>query len=365
LIAYYRFNQGIAAGANPSETVLIDDSGNGNNGTLINMALSGATSNWVTGATLTPGVTSSFAVDAACNTYTWAANATTYTSSGNYSVTLPGANSVGCDSILNLDLTINTSNDLTTNATACDSYTWGVNSTTYTSSTSVTETLTTGQGCSYLHTLNLTLGTSNSSSENVSACESYTWLANGMTYTADGTFTETLTNASGCDSVATLNLTITTIDNTAQDIGGVLSANEVGVAYQWLDCDNNNAVISGETNQSYAPLVNGSYAVQVVGVNCTDTSACLVVDYIGIEENIFGDFNFHPNPTNGQLTVDLGQLYGSVSVTVMTVSGQEVEVINASNTDKINIDLKGASGMYLLKVETDLGESAVLRVMKK
>jgi hypothetical protein len=330
------------------------------------MALSGATSNWVTGVALTEGVTSSVLVDAACDTYIWAANATMYTSSGNYSITLPGANSTGCDSILNLDLTINTSNDLTTNAVGCDSYTWAVNGATYTSSTSVTETLTTGQGCSYLHTLNLTLGTSNSSSENVSACETYTWSANGMTYTADGTFTETLTNASGCDSVATLNLTITTIDNTAQDIGGVLIANELGVAYQWLDCDNNNAVISGETNQSYTPSVNGAYAVQVGGVNCTDTSACIVVAYIvSLEENAFNDFNFHPNPTNGQLTVDLGQSYGTVSVTVMTVSGQEVEVINASNTDKINIDLKGASGIYLLKVETDLGQSAVLRVMKK
>lgn len=44
-------------------------------------------------------------------------------------------------------------------------------------------------------------------SETISACQAYTW--NGTTYTQSGTYTWTGTNAAGCDSVVTLNLTIT------------------------------------------------------------------------------------------------------------------------------------------------------------
>ena len=368
LVAYYRFNQGVAAGSNPTETVLIDDSGNGNNGTLTNMALNGATSNWVTGVTLTPGVTSSLLVDAACDSYTWAANSTTYASSGNYSVTLSGANSTGCDSILSLVLTINTANDLTTNTVACDSFTWGVNGTTYTSSTTVSETLTTGQGCSYLHTLNLTLGTSYDTTYQVEACGEFTWPLDGNTYTINGTYPYVMNSPVECDSIAYLDLFIIPFATVmVQDNGdGSLTASGQGTDYQWIDCATN-LPLSGETSSTFTPTMNGSYAVYMNGdpFFCGDTSECIVVDDVGIQENMIGDFNVHPNPTNGDLTVDLGQLYSAVSISVMTVTGQELEVINTVNSDKVNVELKGASGIYLLKIQADSGHPAVLRVMKK
>jgi hypothetical protein len=48
LIASYNFNQGIAGSVNTSVTTLLSQTGS-HNGTLVNMALSGATSNWVSG----------------------------------------------------------------------------------------------------------------------------------------------------------------------------------------------------------------------------------------------------------------------------------------------------------------------------
>jgi hypothetical protein len=47
LLAQYSFNQGIAFGNNPTETSLMDNSGNGNNGTLQSFGLNGLISNWV------------------------------------------------------------------------------------------------------------------------------------------------------------------------------------------------------------------------------------------------------------------------------------------------------------------------------
>ena len=82
-------------------------------------------------------------------------------------------NSVGCDSIATLNLTINNSNTGTSSATACDSYTWdGV---TYTTSGTYSNTYTNAAGCDSVHTLNLTINNSNTGTSSVTACDSYTW----------------------------------------------------------------------------------------------------------------------------------------------------------------------------------------------
>jgi surface protein len=142
----------------------------------------------------------------ACNTYTWAANSQTYTASGAYTATL--TNAAGCDSVATLNLTINSSLSSSETIDACGTYTWAANSQTYTSSGIYTTTLTSAGGCDSVVTLNLTINNSNSGSEAITACNTYTWAANSQTYTASGAYTATLTNAAGCDSVATLNLTI-------------------------------------------------------------------------------------------------------------------------------------------------------------
>ncbi len=119
------------------------------------------------------------------------------------------------------------------------------------------------------------------------ACGSYTWI-DGNTYAAStNTPTWVLTNAEGCDSTVTLNLTINPIpDNSVTQNGSELIANQLVAAYQWLDCDNNYAVINGEMNQSFTPDVTGNYAVEVNMNGCIDTSSCFLVDYTGIEELI-------------------------------------------------------------------------------
>ena len=141
-----------------------------------------------TPSTASPPVTAS-----ACDSYTWSANGTTYTTSGTYTTT------VGCDTkTLNLTITPSTVSAPETIA-ACDSYTWSANGATYTAS----GTYTAVSGCD-TKTLNLTITPSTSSpAETISRCDSYTWPANGTTYTASGTYTHTI----GCDT-KTLALTI-------------------------------------------------------------------------------------------------------------------------------------------------------------
>ena len=141
-----------------------------------------------------------------CDTYTWI-DGNTYTSSNN-TATYTLTNSLGCDSIVTLDLTINNTSFGTDTQIHCNSYTW-IDGITYTSSNNIaTYTLTNSLGCDSIVTLDLTIGYTNYGTDIQIQCDSYTWI-DGNTYTtSNNTATFTLTNSSGCDSIITLDLTI-------------------------------------------------------------------------------------------------------------------------------------------------------------
>ena len=77
----------------------------------------------------------------------------------------------------------------------------------------------------------VTVNNATSGSENVTTCDSYTWAANSTTYTTSGTYTATLTNAAGCDSIATLNLTINTVGTVANVSTTSITANSALVTW--------------------------------------------------------------------------------------------------------------------------------------
>jgi len=136
-----------------------------------------------------------------CNTYTL--NGQTYTATGLYTQIFPGAG--GCDSIVQLDLTIGSTNT-TINHIQCGGGSYSLNGQTYTAPGNYTQFYTNAAGCDSNFYINLSFGTPNSSSQSATACDFY-FFGNQMLNTS-GIYTETFTNASGCDSVVTLNLTI-------------------------------------------------------------------------------------------------------------------------------------------------------------
>ncbi|GAB5416664.1 MAG: hypothetical protein Crog4KO_21530 [Crocinitomicaceae bacterium] len=357
LVAYYRFNEGTAGGNNLGQNTIVDESGNGVNGTLNNFANSGTSSNWVTGKVLGPGMTNTTTSVEACETYTWATNGQTYTNSGLYSETVTG--STGCDSTITLDLNIISPNDLTSNQTACDSYTWSVNGQTYTSSTTVTEALTTSQGCPYNHTLNLTI---NNSFDTVvlvyDECPPYVWGVNGVSYDTSGTYFAQYTNGQGCDSNYQLNLVI--YDDAVADItqngDGSLSTSWT-FDVQWVDCSTNTP-IAGETGMNFMPPADGEYAVIAYGSNwCPDTSACYTVDYLGL--NYSGPYtipNFiEPNPTNGAITVTILEKWEFAQIEIVTMDGKVIQSKRVADGTSTEMTIEGSAGMYLVRATNDQG----------
>lgn len=222
-------------------------------------------------------------INVECESFTWM-DGNTYTSSNN-SATYTLTNAAGCDSVITLDLTILQPSSATDIVSACDTYTW-MDGITYTSSNnSATHILSNAAGCDSIVTLNLTLNNSTTGTDVITACGSYTWM-DGTTYTSsNNSATHTLTNAAGCDSIVTLNLTLNPLPaTTVSQTGTTLTADENSAQYQWLDCDNNFAIVPGETGQSFTPAITGNYAVEITLNGCSDTSACTLIDYTGIEE---------------------------------------------------------------------------------
>ena len=128
----------------------------------------------------------------------------------------------GCDSLATLNLTVNPNITSTTNTTICASdlpYTW--NGLTFNGADSQTATLvSTVSGCDSLVTLNLNINPNAVSTTNITVCNTelpYIW--NGLIFTASASQTASLTSAvTGCDSLATLNLTVNPISNSTINI---------------------------------------------------------------------------------------------------------------------------------------------------
>lgn len=188
-----------------------------------------------------------------------------------------------------------------------------------------------------------------------SVCGSLTWI-DGVTYTSNNnTATHTLTNVGGCDSVVTLNLTIVPIDNSINQSGNTLTANQTAAVYQWLNCDNNYAIIAGQTNQGFTASANGNYAVEISQNGCLDTSACYSINSIGVFENNFGnDFLIYPNPSTGRVNINLKAL-SNVSIRVLAQNGQVIYNKTNFNGSTHEFNLNTDAGIYILEIASEEG----------
>ncbi len=182
----------------------------------------------------------------------------------------------------------------TTEAVAtCDSYT--LNDITYTESGTYTQEL----GGDTLLTLELTINESELQTFDAQACGPY--LFDGELYEQSGTYEHVYTSSTGCDSTLVLNLSITELNTNVIQNGNTLTA-ATSTAYEWINCDGN--ISTGVTTQSFTPTETGEYAVIVHSTSCVDTSSCVPVNIIGVEEMISANsLLLFPNPTSDQLFI--------------------------------------------------------------
>ena len=315
-------------------------------------------------------------------TYLWSNASTTATATGlaagNYNVTITDAN--GCTTnVSNINITEPTAltssissqtnvacNGASTGAatvtanggTAPYTYLWSNAATTATATGLVagtyTVTVTDANGCNSAQNVTISEPAAITGTDVQTACNSYTWIDNN-TYTAsNNTATHTIVGgaANGCDSIVTLNLTITTVDNSTTLNANTISANQNGATYRWLDCNNGNAVISGETAQSFTPTATGNYAVEITLGSCVDTSACTNVVITNIDEMGMKNINIYPNPTKDDINIELPlNELTSFDVSVYSVTGKLVYKNTQFNVNKLVINTANwDKGIYFIQL---------------
>ncbi len=183
------------------------------------------------------------------------------------------------------------------------------------------------------------------------SCDSITWV-DGITYnnsTQSAYFT--LPSTAGCDSIICLFLDIPQIDTTVDvSPNGVFSSNQNSASYQWLDCNSGLAALLGDTLQNFTATQNGNYAVAINVSGCVDTSACVNINNVSIEEISRTTIKLYPNPNNGKFMLDFGNLKAT-EVKIINSMGQLI--FKKYDLKSQYFDLVLNSGVYFIQIQSD------------
>lgn len=226
---------------------------------------------------------------------------------------------------------------------ACGSYTWNGN--TYTASGDYPVHLTTEGGCDSTATLHLTIASATTGAVTAEACGSYSW--NGNTYDESGVYTYTTTNANGCDSVVTLTLTINTpvnVEETAQACS----------EYTW-----------NVNNQTYTE--SGVYTASITDANGCDATATLTLTISGaVTETVTAtacgsyEWNGQTYDASGEYTYTTTSVNGCDSIVTLqltvleSVAGGDSTAV-ACGSFEWNGEFYTQSGDYTLNLMTANG----------
>lgn len=252
-----------------------------------------------------------------------------YELSGIYFDTLVDANAQ--DSIVITNLSVNPITYETQNITICESESFIIGNNVYLEAGTYTDTLTNTLGCFHILTTELLVNPITYQTQNITICNGESFSVGNNVYSEAGTYTDTLSNEFECFHVLTTQLSVYIPNEELNYLDGTInSLNTNATSYQWFDCVHNLA-IPGATSSSYTPVDNGLYAVILLDNNCIDTTICLAVVDLGVFQNDFSDFELYPNPADQVIHVNstTGDIF---SFEIVDVQGRMVLKHDAQDT---------------------------------
>jgi len=339
----------------------------------------------------------------ACNSYTWIDGNTYYSSNNTATTTL--TNNAGCDSIIELDLTILDTIYSTDFQTTCNSYTW-INGVTYNESTNIpTYTFESNDGCDSIVTLNLTFLNSSSDvdfSSNVDSLTTspflvefnnttpnisdfnFTWIfGDGIIlesndqlvyheYLYNGLYNVTLIAESistGCvDTMYQPDFIYCTGGSSMLPVCDFIASNtqiSSGNTINFYDLTQNNPTSwmwtfeggspSFSTNKNPSGIIynsNGVYDVTLIATNSGGSDTLTKLGYInvnnslGLISNFTSNIKIYPNPTENLINIDINNYNGQIYSELYDIIGNLIIKTNNKTVDLCNY----ANGIYFLKV---------------
>lgn len=355
LIGYYRFNQGIAGANNVGENDLDDAFGTAD-GNLYLFSYVGPTSNWVAGAPLPGGVSTTENLES-CGSFV-AGNGEVWSESGTYEISYAMDN--GCDSTVQVNFTYSPQLGDTTHLETCGS-TVEFNGQTLTEPGLHAVELTTADGvCDSLVWADVTFFTSSDTtySQYALCAGEFALLPDGSMAGAAGEYTIALVNAQGCDSIVVAAVEVTDVAVELASLAGeenviwhaVDAADEL--TFAWLDCANDFAPLSGQTQDSLTLQLPGSYALETSLGACADTTACIEVPTIisVTEHSQQGALLAFPNPARAGERISVPTAFHGIPWQLLDAGGRTIAA-GTTLARGLEIPADLSSGSYTLRCQ--------------
>ena len=244
----------------------------------------------------------------------------------------------GCDSIVTLTLTVNPVANTNLTAAICEGSVYTENGFNASEAGAYTQNLQTVNGCDSIVTLNLTISNVVNNDITAAICEGSTYTENGFNVSEPGTYTQNLQSVNGCDSVVTLTLTVNPTYNITIDA----SINE-GETYEENGFSESEAGTYVHTFQT----VNGCDSV--ITLNLTVNSSLNDVLANAIEVSLY------PNPAQSFVNMELSGEASETMVQLFDIQGKILRTYTLENGKKtLRIDLDGLpAACYYLHVISD------------
>ena len=142
----------------------------------------------------------------------------------------------------------------------------------------------------------------------------------------------------------------------------LLSSTNTGLTYQWINCTTGSA-FPGANSSSFTASQNGIYAVISTNSNgCSDTSNCITITNVGMDELSSAPFTVLPNPVVNQVNIAFEAAFtGELSITDM--GGRLVCQSVVNNQKEATIELSVPQGIYFVNAYNQSGIKTV-RIIK-
>jgi hypothetical protein len=177
-----------------------------------------------------------------------------------------------------------------------------VNGISYNESGTFTQTLVNISGCDSILTIQAEI--LNSTTANISISDCIPIVVNGISYSESGTYTQTLENGSGCDSILTIEAEIQNFNAQIFQTDTTLYFNGNPTNIQWFSCLTGQ-IIPGENNPVFVPQQTGNYGAIVTIGECTDTSNCRLIPVPPLPQippDLCENIRVAPNPVSDQVS---------------------------------------------------------------
>lgn len=329
--------------------------------------------------TLTLAVTSpspQIVAHSICTGGSFTFNGTTYSVAGQYPDTLLGAGMNGCDSIVILDLAVNSFASSAISDSICTGATYNFNGTIISSAGTYVDTLAGGSvnGCDSIITLVLGIKSGSTSSVTASVSSpvicasdssqicasagfvSYLWNTadTGMCMFTSlaGNYYVTATDNNGCTATSNhVSVSVYAVPSVSITVNGDTLSSFGAVSYQWYY---NGNLINGANDSVYVAGAPGNYTLEITDTNgCTALSLPVVIS--GIEHALSEAWSIYPNPfSTGNFILSVGNNFIGSGIEISDADGRIIFKSSIVNP-KSEIQLNVSQGVYLLRISSPNG----------